>query len=83
MSRYKPVGIFTRMREIRRWIVVVDGEEFPFVNKNHALLSAKAADSVGKNVKLIEETTLRFTSPARIYAHDEKFRIDITNQIHY
>ena len=35
------------------------------------------------DVKLIEETIMRFKSPAAVDFHDEKIHIDITNQLNY
>ena len=73
--------MFASMRTIRKWIVVIDGEEFPFDRKKHAFMSASLAKSRGLDTKLIEDTTLRFRSPAAIEYHDEKYQIDISNQI--
>lgn len=81
MTKYKYAGIFTLCRTIRRWIVIADGEEFPFNKKKYALMAAAASRARGKETKLIEDTTLRFRSPAAIDFHDEKFQIDISNQI--
>ena len=81
MTKYKYAGIFTQCRTIRRWIVVIDGEEFPFDRKKHAFMSAALAKSRGLDTKLIEDTTLKFRSPAAIDFHEEKFQIDISNQI--
>ena len=68
-------------RTIRKWIVVIDGEEFPFNRKKHAFMSAAVAKSLGFDTKLIEDTTLRFRSPAAVEFHEENFQIDISNQI--
>ena len=81
MTKFKYTGIFTLSRTIRRWIVVADGEEFPFDRKKHALMAAAACRATGLETKLIEDTTLRFRSPAAIDFHEEKFQIDISNQI--
>lgn len=81
MTRYKYCGPFALQRTIRRWIVVIDGEEIPFNKKKLALFSASHALANGLEVKLVEETTLRQRSPAWLEVHDETFRIDITNQI--
>ena len=81
MTRYKHCGPFALQRTIRKWIVVIDGEEIPFNRKKLALLSASCAKAKGLEVKLLEETTLRQRSPAWLEVHDETFRIDITNQI--
>ena len=81
MTKFKYAGIFTLCRTIRRWIVIADGEEFPFDRKKHALMAASACRSRGLETKLMEDTTLRFRSPAAIDFHDEKFQIDISNQI--
>ena len=53
----------------------------PLRQKKYALMAAAASRARGLETKLIEDTTLRFRSPAAIDFHDEKFQIDISNQI--
>lgn len=83
MTRYKHAGLFQRMRTERRWIVAIDNEEFTFVQKRNALLSATASRAKGFDTKLFEETILYFSSPAGLERSRDSFRIDITNQLDY
>ena len=83
MTRYKHAGLFQKMRTERRWIVTIDNEEFTFVQKRNALLSATASKAKGLDTKLFEETILYFSSPAGLERSRDSFRIDITNQLNY
>lgn len=78
-SRYKSIGGFRQMRKAVKWILVVNGEEFPFGRKKLAILSGKAALSKGCRTELFEETVLRFRSGCLNHPEENrKFRINIT-----
>ena len=81
-SRYKDIGGFRQMRKAVKWILVVDGEEFPFSRKKLAILSGRAALSKGCRTELFEETVLRFRSGFLNHPEEnKKYRIDITNKL--
>lgn len=82
MGRYKSAGIFLKQREERKWILVLDGEEFPFFRRHLAVLSAKAAMERYPDLKLFEETVIH-TRTGCFRLPDKKFRIDITNELNY
>ena len=70
------------MRKAVKWILVVDGEEFPFSRKKLAILSGRAALSKGCRTELFEETVLRFRSGFLNHPEEnKKYRIDITNKL--
>lgn len=80
--RYKDIGGFRQMRKAVRWIVVINGEEFPFSRKKHAILSGKTALSQGCRTELIEETELRFRSGCSARPKENlRYRINISNQL--
>ena len=82
-NKYKTIGALgntVRVRTDRTWIITFpDGDEVKFHNQRHAIMSAKALLALGKNIKLEEETLIRFTKSGNV--NDEKFRIDITERV--
>lgn len=80
---YKTIGTLgntVRVRNEKTWIITFpDGEETKFKNLRHAIMGAKAALSLGKDIKLEEETLIRFNKYGNV--HDEKFRIDMTERV--
>lgn len=79
-SKYKTIGVLgnsVQLRTDRTWIITFpDGKEAKFKNKRLAIIGAKAALSLGKDIKLEEETLMRFNKYGKV--EDEKFRIDMT-----
>ncbi len=69
------------MRMTKRWIVLIDGEEFPFTSLKIAELSARAALGSGADTKLIEETVMVFKRPVNAFLKQDSFRIDISNRL--
>lgn len=82
MSKFKYTGgpFGEKVRTWKKWIVVVDGEEFPFDRMKHALMCAAVSRLRNVPTELFEETTMRFVRGGE-WQHDEKFRIDISNRI--
>lgn len=82
-NKYKTIGVLgntVRVRTQRIWVITFpDGEEVKFNNLRHAVMGTKAALGQGKNVKLEEETLLRFNKDGKV--KDEKFRIDMTERV--
>ena len=82
-NKYKAVGTLgniTNIRTQKMWVVVYpDADEAKFHNKNLAITAAKALLSIGNEIKVYEETMIRFKKGCNIT--DEIFRIDITNRI--
>ena len=85
MSRFRPVSdspLDPWMRTIRKWILVCDGDETVFDRKKHALLCAPVCRMRYHEVKLLEQTTLRYRGGMIRCPHpDQTYRIDISNQI--
>lgn len=83
MSRYKTIGSLGntfRLRCVHSWILTLpDGEEAKFTNRRLAFMGAKAAISQGLDIKLEEETLMRFNKDGNV--SDEKFRIDMTERV--
>ena len=81
-NKYKAignVGNVVRMRTDRTWIITFpDGDEVKFHDKRLAIISTKAMLELGKDIKLEEETLIRFNKYGDV--HDEKFRIDMTER---
>ena len=77
---YRVIGLFHKARTIRRWVVVIDGEEIPFHNRRLAFMGALAAKESGKTVSVLEETTVRNTFGMG-NRHDDTFRIDLTYKL--
>lgn len=82
-NKYKTIGALgntVRVRTDRTWIITFpDGEEVRFKNQRLAIMAAKAALGQGKNIKLEEETLIRFNKYGKVkYV---KFRIDITERV--
>lgn len=81
-NKYKTIGVLgntVRERTQRTWVITFpDGEEVKFNNLRHAIMGTKAALGQGKDVKLEEETLLRFNKDGKV--KDEKFRIDMTER---
>lgn len=80
MSSYKPAGLFMQARTFKRWILVCDGEESPFHRKSLALLALQPCRERCKEVRLYEETTIRYRTGTH-WDHDDKIRTDITDRI--
>ena len=82
-NKYKTIGVLgntVRLRTDRTWIITFsNGEEAKFKNQRLAIMGAKAALSMGKDIKLEEETLMRFNKYGEV--KDEKFRIDITERV--
>lgn len=82
-NKYKTIGVLgntVRVRTRRTWVITFpDGEEVKFNNLRHAVMGTKAALGQGKNVKLEEETLLRYNKYGEI--KDEEFRIDMTERV--
>ncbi len=79
MSRIKQEGIFHRTRTTRRWLVTVDGEEFPFRTKALAVKAARATSGAGAGVRLLEETKIvQQTGMGKVRV--DTFRIDMTGE---
>lgn len=82
-NKYKAIGVLgntVRVRTDRTWIITFpDGDEVKFHNQRHAIMSAKASLALGKDIKLEEETLIRFNKYGDV--NDEKFRIDMTERI--
>lgn len=69
------------MSQKRVWIVVVDGDEIKFHKKGLALLASSASIQTFPDTRLLERTTLCFQSGCGLNRDEQKFEIDITNQI--
>ena len=82
MSGYRLTGgpFGEKVRSWKRWILVVDGEEIPFDRKRLALMCASVSHSMGRPVRLFEETKMRFVRGGE-WKTDKKFRIDISDRI--
>lgn len=82
-NKYKTIGVLgntVRVRTQSMWIIVMpDGEESKFHSLKLAMLGAKALLSQGQDIKVYEETLMRFNKYGNV--NDEKFRIDITERI--
>jgi len=82
-NKYKTIGVLgntVRLRTDRTWIITFpDGEEAKFKNQRLAIMGAKASLSLGKDIKLEEETLMRFNKDGKM--EDEKFRIDMTERV--
>jgi len=82
-NKYKTIGALgntVRVRSDRTWIITFpDSDEVKFHNQRLAIMAAKAALGQGKNIKLEEETLIRFNKYGKV--NDEKFRIDMTERI--
>lgn len=82
-NKYKVIGTLgnaVRVRTENSWIIVCpDGEKVKFNNLRLAMMSAKAILSQGVEIKVYEETLMRFNKYGDV--NDEKFRIDITERI--
>lgn len=82
-NEYKTIGTLgntVRVRTEQTWIVTFpDGEEVKFKNLRLAMMGAKTALRQGKDIKLEEETLMRFNKYGDV--KDEKFRIDMTERI--
>ena len=82
-NKYKAIGALgntVRVRTDRTWIIIFpDGDEVKFHDQRLAIISAKAALALGKDIKLEEETLIRFNKYGKV--NDEKFRIDMTERI--
>ena len=74
------LGNAVRLRTDRTWIITFsNGEEAKFKSQRLAIMGAKAALSMGKDIKLEEETLMRFNKYGKV--KEEKFRIDITEKV--
>ena len=82
-NKYKTIGVLgntVRLRTDRTWIITFpDGEEAKFKSQRLAIMGVMAAISTGKDVKLEEETLMRFNKYGQV--KDEKFRIDMTEMV--
>lgn len=82
-NKYKTIGVLgnaVRLRTDRTWIITFpDSKEAKFKNKRLAIIGAKAALSFGKDIKLEEETLMRYNKSGKV--EDEKFRIDMTERV--
>lgn len=82
-NKYKAVGSLgnvTRVRTQKKWVIVFsDGDEAKFISMRLAMMAAKAALSKDAEVKVYEETLIRFKKSGKV--NDETFRIDITERI--
>ena len=82
-NKYKTIGVLgntVRLRTGRTWIITFpDGEEANFKSQRLAIMGAMAAISTGKDVKLEEETLMRFNKDGKV--EDKKFRIDMTGRV--
>ena len=82
-NKYKTIGVLgntVRLRTDRTWIITFsNGEEAKFKSQRLAIMGAMAAISTGKDVKLEEETLIRFNKYGQV--KDEKFRIDMTERV--
>lgn len=82
-NKYKYIGSLgniTHVRTQNTWIIVFpDGTESEFINMRLAMMGAKAAISQGIEVKVYEETLMRFKQSGNV--DDSRFRIDITERI--
>lgn len=82
-NKYKAIGALgntVRVRTDRTWIITFPGgDEVKFHNQRLAIISAKASLALGKDVKLEEETQIRFNKSGDV--NDEKFRIDMTERV--
>ncbi len=82
-NKYKTIGALgntVRVRTDRTWIITFpDSDEVKFHNQRLAIMAAKAALGQGENIKLEEETLMRFNKFGKV--NDEKFRIDMTERI--
>ncbi len=82
-NKYKTIGALgntVRVRTDRTWIITFpDSDEVKFHNQRLAIMAAKAALGQGENIKLEEETLIRFNKSGKV--NDEKFRIDMTERI--
>jgi hypothetical protein len=82
-NKYKTIGVLgnlVRFRTDRTWIITFsNGEEAKFKSQRLAIMGAKAALSMEKDIKLEEETLMRFNKYGKV--KDEKFRIDITERV--
>ena len=81
-NKYKTVGTLgnaIRIRTDRSWIIAFPDDEVKFKNLRLAFLAAKAAIDKGLDIKVYEETLMRFKKNGNV--NDEKFRIEITKRI--
>lgn len=81
-NKYKavgPLGNVVRIRTDKSWIIVFPDDEVKFKNLRLAFLAAKAAIDKGLDIKVYEETLMRFKKNGNV--NDEKFRIEITKRI--
>lgn len=82
-NKYKTIGALgntVRVRTDRTWIITFpDSDEVKFHDQRLAIMAAKAALEQGENIKLEEETLMRFNKFGKV--NDEKFRIDMTERI--
>lgn len=82
-NKYKTVGVLgntVRIRTDRVWIITFpDGEEVKFESQRLAIMGAKAALSQGQDIKMEEETLMRYNKYGEV--KDEKFRIDMTERV--
>ena len=82
-NKYKAIGALgntVRVRTDRTWIITFpDSSEVKFHDKRLAIISAKAALTLGKDIKLEEETLIRYNKYGDV--NDEKFRIDMTERV--
>lgn len=82
-NKYKTIGVLgntVRLRTDRTWIITFpDNKEAKFKNKRLAIIGAKAALNLGKDIKLEEETLMRYNKSGKV--EDEKFRIDMTERV--
>lgn len=82
-NKYKAIGALgntVRVRTDRTWIITFpDSDEVKFHDQRLAIISAKAALALGKEIKLEEETLIRFNKSGDV--NDEKFRIDMTERV--
>ena len=79
-NAFGALGNTVRVRTDRTWIITFpDGDEVKFHNQRHAIMAAKASLALGKDIKLEEETLIRFNKYGDV--NDEKFRIDMTERV--
>ena len=82
-NKYKSIGALgntVRVRTDRTWIIIFpDGDEVKFHNQRYAIMSFKALLAHEKNIKLEEETLIRFNKFGDV--NDDKFRIDMTERV--
>ena len=68
------------MRDVRKWVIVCeDGDEIELHRYNYAIDAAEIMLKQGRDVKLYEETTMRFIKDNK--RTSEHFRIDITDRV--